>query len=110
MSELADQIKQENKELEESKKSKEDKQKTQEEEKAKNKPIEINVDSSVAFQLKIQEFDRNIARLESQVADLKRQKAEFAYDQNLQMIADQHRSNLIKQQIEEEAKKRMQGK
>jgi hypothetical protein len=69
--------------------------------------MKIEVDSSVAFQLKLQEFDRDIARLDAQSADLKRQKIEFIYNQNLQNITENHKSNLIKQQIEEEARKRL---
>ena len=52
------------------------------------KPIEIEVDPQVAFNLKLQEFDKAIATAEAQAADLKRQKAAFIYDRNVQILTE----------------------
>lgn len=49
-------------------------------------PIEIDVEPGVAFNLKLQEFDKHISEAEAQVADLKRQRATFVYETNLQAV------------------------
>lgn len=46
----------------------------------------INIPPETQFELKLQEFDKKIAIAELNVADLKKQKAEFIYDSNVQMI------------------------
>ena len=52
------------------------------------KPIEIEVDPQVAFNLKLQEYDKAIAIAEAQVYDFKKQKMSFIYDQNVQVITE----------------------
>ena len=49
-------------------------------------PIDITVDAATAFGLRVQEFDKVIAEGEARVADLKRQKATYIYDTNLQAV------------------------
>ena len=46
----------------------------------------ITVDEATAFNLKIMEFDKKIAEAETTVADLKRQKATFVYETNVQNV------------------------
>jgi hypothetical protein len=72
-----------------------------EEQKPEQKQLEIEIDGETAFTLKLQEFDKNIALAECQVADLKRQKIEFAYNRNVQMIADNYKQQQLKKRIEE---------
>lgn len=69
-------------------------------------PIEVEVDAQTAFQVRVQEFDKHIAIAEQKVAELKAQKMSFIYDNNVQMLTEQHKERLIRQQIEEEARKR----
>jgi len=78
-----------------------------EEKKPEPKQLEIQIDGETAFALKMQEFDKNIATAEFQVADLKRQKFEFIYTRNVQLIADTYKQNEVKKQIEEETKSRL---
>lgn len=52
----------------------------------KPEPVDITVDDATAFNLKLQEFDMKIAESETTVADLKRQKASFVYNTNLQNV------------------------
>ena len=73
-------------------------------------PPVIQVEPNIHFQIKLQEFDKNIAVLESQVADMKKQKMSFIYDYNCKVIADQHQEKMIRQQAEEETRKRLQQK
>jgi hypothetical protein len=68
---------------------------------------QINIDAGTAFALKLQEFDKKIAEAELAVAQLKKEKISYVYDQNVQQIVMQHKERLIKAQIEEEAKKKM---
>ena len=83
-------------------------EKKQEEQKQEQKPqLEIQIDNETAFQLKLQEFDKNIATVECQVADLKRQKLEFVYNRNVQMITEQYKQNMMRKQIEEETAKKL---
>lgn len=56
------------------------------EESTEEQPIEINVPSEVAVQMKIMEFDRMIADGESQIAKLKKDKMDFLYQSNVQAI------------------------
>ena len=72
-----------------------------------NEQLNITIDNETAFQLKLQEFDKNIANAEFQVSDLKRQKMDFIYSRNVQMITDAYKQNLVKQQIEEETRKKL---
>jgi biopolymer transport protein ExbD len=73
-------------------------------------PLEIEVDAQTAFQIKLQEFDKNIATGEAQVADLKKQKMEYIYNYNVQMITEQHKQKLIQQQVQEELANRNKPK
>lgn len=67
----------------------------------------INIDNNTAFSLKLQEFDKNIAIAEAQVADLKKQKFSYIYDSNVQLIMQNHKASLIEQQTKEEVAKRL---
>ena len=77
------------------------------EQKEEQKQLEIQVDGQTAFQLRIQEFDKNIATAEFQVADLKKQKMEFVYNRNVQMIADTYKQQQVQKQVEEETRKKL---
>ena len=66
--------------------------------------FEITIDPETAFQLKLQEYDKNIAIAECQVTELKRQKLEFIYNRNVQMITEQYKQQQLRQQIEEETR------
>ena len=68
--------------------------------------IEVTVTPDVAFNLRLQEFDKGIALTEQKVSELKAQKASFIYDSSLQIITEQHKADLIRKQIEEETLKR----
>ncbi|MDD5649593.1 MAG: hypothetical protein PHF86_04135 [Candidatus Nanoarchaeia archaeon] len=68
---------------------------------------EISIDTGTAFNLKLQEFDKKIAEAELAVATLKKEKASFIYDQNVQQIVMVHKERVIKAQIEEETKKKL---
>lgn len=68
---------------------------------------QISIDMGTAFNLKLQEFDKKIAEAEFTVYDLKKQRASYIYDQNVQQIVAMHKEKLIKAQIEEETKKKM---
>ena len=48
--------------------------------------IQLNVDPAVAMNLTVQEFDKKIAEAEAVVADLKKQKAAYIYDTNVQAL------------------------
>lgn len=63
------------------------------------KPVEIEVEPQVAFNLKIQEYDKAIATAEAQVADLKKQKMSFIYDRNVQLLTE---AAMAKKKEEEE--------
>lgn len=52
----------------------------------KPESIDISVDQVTAFNLKVQEFDKNIAEAKAVVADLNKQKATFIYETNVQAI------------------------
>ena len=75
-----------------------------------DQPMEIEVDLQTAFQIRLQEFDKNIAAGEAQVADLKKQKMEYIYNYNVQMITEQHKQKLIQQQVQEELANRNKPK
>jgi len=48
--------------------------------------ISLNVDPATAMNLTVQEFDKKIAEAEAGVYDLKRQKAAYIYDTNVQAL------------------------
>ena len=52
------------------------------------KPLEIEVEPQVAFNLKLQEFDKAITAAKAQAANLEAQKAAFVYDRNIQTITE----------------------
>ena len=53
---------------------------------AQQQPIDLEVEPGVAFTMKLQEFDKRIAEAEAVSADLKRQRATFIYETNLQNL------------------------
>jgi hypothetical protein len=67
----------------------------------------IDVDAGTAFNLKLQEFDKKISEAELVVATLKKEKASYIYDQNVQSIVLAHKQRVVKAQIEEETKKKL---
>jgi hypothetical protein len=83
--------------------------KDKEVEPAQNEQMDINIDAGTAFNLKLQEFDKKIANAEWQVASLKKERATYIYDQNVQQIVMAHRESKIRAQVEEEARKKISG-
>jgi hypothetical protein len=71
------------------------------------KAEQINIDVGTAFNLKLQEFDKKIAEAEHAVATLKKDKAAYIYDQNVQQIVFNHKEQMLKNQIEQETKKKL---
>ena len=69
--------------------------------------VEVTVTPDIAFNLKIQEFDKLIGMAKFKVAELEMQKLSFIYDSNLQVITAEHQQRLIKQQVEEELRSRV---
>lgn len=67
----------------------------------------IDIDTRTAFNLKLQEFDKKIADAEYQVYALKKERASYIYDQNVQQIVMAHRERKIRAQAEEEARKKL---
>lgn len=49
----------------------------------------VNLDAQTFFAIKLQEFDKMIAEAEENVASLKKQKAAYVYDTNVQQILQQ---------------------
>jgi len=74
---------------------------------AEQKPLEIQINAETAFTLKLQEFDKNIATAEAQAANLKKEKLEFVYNRNVQLITEAYKQDQVKKQIEEETNKRL---
>jgi len=72
--------------------------------------MEIEVDMQTAFQIKLQEFDKNIATGEAQIADIKKQKMEYIYNYNVQLITEQHKQKLMQQQVQDELANRNKQK
>ena len=70
-------------------------------------PVQIEVTPDVAFNLKLQEYDKNIAAHKAEAAKLEAEKVAFIYNSNVQGITEQHKEKIIKQQIEEETKRKM---
>jgi hypothetical protein len=54
---------------------------------------EIVVGGQVAFNIKLLEFDKKIAELEAQTADIKRQRSSFVYDAAVSSAIADHNSN-----------------
>jgi hypothetical protein len=50
---------------------------------------DIHVDIATAMTIECQRFDKKIAEAEAQVADLKRQKASYIFDTNIQQLLTQ---------------------
>lgn len=67
--------------------------------------ITVNVDPITKLNIQVQEFDKNIAVIEAQLYDLKKQKAEFIYNSNIQLIIDQNKQNLEKASAEQQIAK-----
>jgi len=51
--------------------------------------IDVNIDQATAIALKVQEFEKLIAEAELVVYDLKKQKAAYVYDTNIQSLIKQ---------------------
>jgi hypothetical protein len=71
---------------------------------------QIDIDMQTAFSLKLQEFDKKITEAELTVADLKKQRATYIYDENVKQIVMAHKERLVKAQVEEETKKKLAEK
>ena len=56
----------------------------------KNEQVQIKVDPSVAVTIEVMKFDKKIAEAESVVADLKKQRAVYIYDMNIQALLAQY--------------------
>lgn len=54
--------------------------------------MQIDVDPGTAMAIKVQEFDKRIAEAEFVVSDLKKQRAEYIYQTNIQVIISQHKA------------------
>ena len=70
----------------------------------------IMVDMDTAFNMKMMEFDKKISDAELQVSTLKQQKMAFIYDTHVNSLVSKHKETIIKQQVEEEARKRLSEK
>jgi len=60
----------------------------------KEEPIEIEVDGQTAYQLKILEFDRNIAETKSFAAKLEFDKIAFIYQTAIETIKNNQTNNV----------------
>ena len=69
-------------------------------------PQQIEVDQQTAFQMKIQEFDIKVATAKFQAAQFEKEKLEFIYNNNVQLLTEQHKQNQIKKEIEQESLRR----
>ena len=49
-------------------------------------PVEVQVTPEQAFQLKMQEFDKNITAAEAQAAQLRAQRAAHVFDANIRNL------------------------
>ena len=61
------------------------------------KKMEIEADASTILTLKLHEYDKKIAEAEAAVADLKKQKATFIYESNIQLIIGQFKARQVQQ-------------
>jgi len=68
----------------------------------------IEVDAQTAFNLKIQEFDKNIAVAEFEVARVKKERMEFIHNTSLGNVMENYKAKLIQNQVEEEMRKKNQ--
>ena len=78
------------------------------EEKPAQEPRTINLDAKTAFSLKLIQFDRDIAEAESKVADLKKNKASYVYDTNLQEVLNADMQQKIKAETEKKIQEEYQ--
>lgn len=67
----------------------------------------VKISEDIAFQLRIQQFEKEIAVAKERVASLERQKAEFIFNRNVEVMTKQGQEELLRQQIEAETKRRM---
>ena len=51
--------------------------------------IQLNVEPAVAMNITVQEFDKKIAESEANTAELKKQRAAYIYDTNVQILIAQ---------------------
>lgn len=58
----------------------------QQENNNEKKTIELTLDTETGFKIKILEFDKNIAAAEEVVARIKKERATFIFDQNVQCL------------------------
>lgn len=56
----------------------------------KNEQLQIKVDSNVAVTIEVMNFDKKITEAEAVVADLKKQRAGYIYDMNIQALLAQY--------------------
>ena len=73
----------------------------------KKQEVVVPIDEQTAFQIKLQEFDRDIAVAEHKVTEVKAQKANWVYTSNIEMIARKHQENQLRQQTETEIRQKM---
>jgi len=59
-------------------------------------PTEIEVSADVGFQIRLQEFDKNIAAHKAEAAKIEAEKASFIYNSNIDAITRQHRAKVDK--------------
>jgi len=62
----------------------------------------ISIDAQTFFMVKLQEFDKMIAEAESNVANLKMQKASYIYDTNVQQILQSKQQSQSSQETKPE--------
>jgi hypothetical protein len=68
----------------------------------KKQQEEIKVDTRTAYVFKLQEFDKEIADAEMQVASLKSKKMSYIYNMTAQQIMMAHKERKIKERLKEE--------
>ncbi|MDD5649724.1 MAG: hypothetical protein PHF86_04790 [Candidatus Nanoarchaeia archaeon] len=74
---------------------------------SRNNEEQIEIDLNTAFSLKLQEFDKKIADAEVTIATLKRDKVAYILDSNIQQITNAYREKKVRQQLEEETKRKL---
>ena len=55
--------------------------------------VTLNVDPATAMNVTVQEFEKKIAESEANTAELKKQKAAYIYDTNVQLLIAQANQN-----------------
>jgi len=75
--------------------------------KEKEEPMEIEVDGQTAYNMKVLEFDKNIAEAKALASKLEHDKITFIYQTAINSITQKHKEDLIKKQVEEESKRRL---